>query len=94
MKLGNVRKDLENYDYCEVIYNLSNNGCKRYEQEYEYVFQLLDYPNDYEIPYKSYEVIYDWDDFGFGDGKDVVCFYSSEKGYLELNDKAKKAYSK
>lgn len=95
MKLGNVRKDLENYDYCEVIYNLTEHGCARYYEDYEYVYQLLEYPDDYEIPYKCYEVLYDWDDFGYGDGADVVCFYDNDNvGFLAKNNKARKAYGK
>lgn len=94
IKLGDIRKDLEKYDYCEIIYNLSNTGCKRYEQEYKYVYQLLTLPDTYEIPYNCYEIIYDWDDYGFGDGKDSICFYTDNKGYLESNDKAYLIYGK
>ena len=92
MRLGDVRKDLENYDYCEIIFNLSTTGCRRWQQEYNYVYQLLQLPDDYEIPYKCYEVIYDWDDYGEGDGKDAVCFYSSNKGLLETDRKMKEIY--
>ncbi len=94
MKLKDIRSELENFDYCEIIYNLSSSGCTRYEQEYEYVYQLLNYPDDYEIPYKCYEVLYDWDDFGYGDGHDAVCFYSEEKGYLQQNPRANRVYGK
>ena len=94
MNLGSIRANLEDYDYCKIIYNLSNDGCKRFEQDYEYVYQLLELPDDYEIPYKCYEVIYDWDDFGVGDGTDCVCFYSSDKGYLNTNSKAYLVYGK
>lgn len=94
IKLGKIRKELEEYDYCEIIYDLSDNGCKRYNQQYQYVYQLLMRPDDYIIPYICYEVIYDWDDFGAGDGKDCICFYSSDKGYLESNPKAYSVYGK
>ena len=33
MNLGSIRANLEDYDYCKIIYNLSNDGCKRFEQE-------------------------------------------------------------
>lgn len=92
MKLKNERKNFEGLEYCEIIFNLTDKGCKRYEQDYEYVYQLLELPDDYEIPYECYEVIYDWDDFGVGDGKDAVCFYSKKPGFLEKNELAKEIY--
>lgn len=92
MILKDIRKELKGLEYCEIIFNLDETGCKRYEQDYEYVYQLLELPDDYEIPYKCYEVLYDWDDFGAGDGADVVCFYKNKKGYLAKNPKAKEVY--
>ena len=44
------------------------------------------------IPYNCYEVLYDWDDYGAGDGADVVCFYSDKVGYLAKNKKAREVY--
>lgn len=92
IKLGSVREDLEKFDYCEIIYNLSTDGCERNKEDYKYVYQLLEFPDDYEIPYKCYEVIYDWDDYGYGDGTDSICFYDSDIGFLANNEKASIAY--
>ena len=94
IRLGDVRKDLEKYDYCEIIYNLDRPDYNRFEQDYVYVFQLLEYPDDYEIPYSCYEIIYDWDDYGYGDGMDVICFYDNDTGFLAKDEKARKAYGK
>lgn len=91
--LKNIREDLENHKNAEIIFNLSNKGCKRFEQEYTTVEELLKYPDSYEIPYMCYEVIYDWDDFGSGDGRDAICFYSQKPSFLETNKKAAYAYS-
>ena len=88
IKLGSIRKELENYDYCGIIYNLSSKGCQRFNLKYDYIYQLLMEPDDYEI----YEVIYDWDDYGFGDGSDVICFYEDNEGFLAKNEKARIAY--
>ena len=92
IRLGDVRQDLEKYDYCEITYNVDRPDYSRYEQDYEYVFQLLEYPDEYEIPYNCYEILYDWDDYGYGDGKDVVCFYEDCKGLLAKDIKARKVY--
>lgn len=93
INLGDVRKDLEKYAYCEIIYNLTETGCERYNQSYRYVYELLQQHSDkYRIPYNCYEVLYDWDDFGVGDGSDVVCFYKDDEGYLAKNPKAKEIY--
>ena len=81
IKLGKIRGDLEKYDYCEIIYNLSDTGCQRNNLKFSYIYQLLMESDDYVIPYNCYEVIYDWDDYGFGDGADVVCFYSDTTGF-------------
>ena len=94
IKLGRVREDLEKFDYCEVIYNLSTSGCERNREDYEYIYQLLMKDDSYEIPYSCYEVVYDWDDYGYGDGADVVCFYSDNIGFLAKNEKARDAYGK
>lgn len=91
--LKDIRKDLENFKDFEIIFNLSETGCKRFEQEYKTVEELLSLSDDYEIPYKCYEIIYDWDDFGEGDGRDAICFYSEWPGFLERNEKAAYAYS-
>lgn len=91
--LKDIRKDLEEFKNFEIIFNLSETGCKRFEQEYNTVEDLLSFPDNYKIPYECYEVIYDWDDFGIGDGKDAICFYSKWPGFLERNKKAAYAYS-
>lgn len=92
IKLGDIRKDLEKFDYCEIIYNLSTEGCERNKEHYKYVYELLMHEDDYEIPYSCYEVIYDWDDYGYGDGIDSICFYDDSIGFLAKNDKARMAY--
>ena len=91
--LKDIRKDLEKFKDFEIIFNLSEKGCKRFEQEYEKVEDLLKFPDEYEIPYECYEVVYDWDDFGVGDGRDAICFYSQYPGFLSRNEKAAYAYS-
>ena len=92
IKLRDVREELEKLAYCEIIYNLDRPNYTRYEQDYEYVYELLQYPDDYEIPYGCYEVLYDWDDYGAGDGADVVCFYDDEVGFLAKDERARMAY--
>lgn len=43
---------------------------------------------------KCWEVLYDWDEKGYGDGHDTVCFYSEDEiGYLHRNYKAARAYN-
>ena len=94
LRLGDIRLDLEKYDYCEIIYNLSIKGCERNLESYKYVYELLDYCDDYKIPYNCYEVVYDWDDYGAGDGADCVCFYKEKEGFLSKNKKFMKSYGK
>jgi hypothetical protein len=94
IRLGDIRKDLENYDYCEVIFNLSEQGCEREKLGCKWVYELLQRDDDYMIPYNCYEVVYDWDDLGCGDGTDSVCFYSDKVGFLAKNEDYFKTYGK
>ncbi len=92
IKLGKIRKELEPFDYCEIIYDLSPNGYRRFDQDYEFVYELLALPDDYELPYNCWEIVYDWDDFGYGDGSDAICFYTDTTGYLASDEKAMRAF--
>ena len=94
MRLGNIRADLEQFDYCELIFNLSSSGCDRGNLGCKYVYELLQREDDYEIPYNCYEIVYDWDDFIDVDGVDCVCFYDDDKGFLENNKKFFEVYGK
>ena len=42
---------------------------------------------------KCWEVLYDWDELGCGDGHDTVCFYHERPGFLHTDFRAAKCYN-
>ena len=93
IKLGDIREDIKSFKDFEIIFDLSETGCKRFEQEYTTIEELLNLPDDYEIPYECYEIVRDWDDYGLSDGKDAICFYTHRPGFLETHERAAYVYS-
>ena len=92
--LKDIREDLEKYKDFQIVYNLTSSGASYYDHSYNSIEELLKYPDSYELPYECYEVIYDWDDWGYGDGKDSICFYYHSPGFFERNKRLYKGYSK
>ncbi len=88
MIVSKIRKELEPYSKLKVILNLRDSIWEHTE------YTVEDILSKDEIPFECYEIIYDWDEFGAGDGHDVVCFYSKKPGYLETHPRAAYAYSK
>lgn len=89
MNVTYLRKELEAYKHWKVILNLTENSWEHTDDTVESFLEGKD-----KIPYECYEKIYDWDEYGSGDGHNVICFYSKSPGLLERNEKARKAYGK
>ncbi len=87
MKVDKIRKELEPYSKLKVILNLRGPIW----EHTNYIVE--DFLAKDEIPFECYEILYDWDEYGAGDGHDVVCFYSEKPGYLETHPSAAYAYS-
>ena len=83
MLLKDIRKDLEQYKNYQIIYNITTSGSSYFEHEYNTVEELLKYPDYLILPYECYEVVKDWDDWGYGDGRDSICFYTKAPGFFE-----------
>lgn len=87
MLVKEISKELDAYKYWKVILNLTETSWEHTDDTVESFLEGKD-----KIPYECYEKIYDWDEYGSGDGHDVICFYSKSPGLLERNEKARKAY--
>ena len=83
MLLGDIREDLNKYKDFQIIYNITTSGSSYYNHKYTTVDELLKFPDNYELPYECYEVVYDWDDWGYGDGVDSICFYDNSPGFFQ-----------
>ena len=90
MLVKDVRKYLEPYEEFPVIWNFdgihwrpTNLKVKDFLTNDEFVFHP-----------KCWEVFYDWDEIGNGDGHNVVCFYKEDEiGYLHRSSVAAKCYN-
>ena len=93
MKLGSIRKDLEQYKDYRIYYNIKN--YKDFEKSDKYISDLLKLSDNYELPYECYEVLYDFGcDGWYDDGYNVVCFYTTGPGCLHSNWAYAKLYNK
>ena len=89
MLVKEVRKQLEPYSELPVIWDLDESNWKH---TYLKVKDFL--TNDEFIFHpKCWEVLYDWDERGAGDGHDTMCFYTTEIGYLHRDYRAARAYN-
>ena len=89
MRVSILRKELDDFKHWKVILNLSLKGWEHTD------YTVEEFLSKYEenIPYECYEKIYDWDEFGAGDGHNVICFYSEGPGFLTSDPRAARAYS-
>ena len=91
MYVRDIKKELEPYKDWEVILNLTKNGD--WEHTYDTVNTFLNKYNDSEeFPFETFDVVYDWDEYGSGDGHNVICFYSNGPGLMESYPLFKRAY--
>lgn len=90
MDVKNLKEELRLYTNWKVILNLTEDGT--WEHTEYTVEEFL--KGKEEIPFECYDVLYDWDELGNGDGHNVVCFYTKRPSLMESSVKFKKAYSR
>lgn len=93
MILKDVKDELKEYNNFRVIFNPKiKNNIIYPNYDFIYLHEMLDgKPDDYEIPYECYEILYGvyngWDE------DNVICFYSKKPGLLHSNYKLAKLYN-